>query len=63
MSRSKKDKRGGHTLDLHKYPLYGMVPSKLKLWKRKEVRAKAKDALRNGREPDPIYPAQRDYFD
>ena len=63
MSRSKKDKPGGHAKDTMKYPLYGMVPSKLKRHKRRATRAKSKHDLRNLLEPQPLYAPQRNYFD
>lgn len=30
---------------------------------RRVARAKAKNDLRNGREPQPVYPVEREYFD
>lgn len=63
MSRSRKDKRGGHEKNLGKYPVTGMVPSKLKRLKRKKSRAMARNDMVNGREPLPVYSPEKEYFD
>ena len=60
MSRSKKDKPGGHS---NKYYISNKYIDRFKRNCRKAARAKAKNDLRNGREPAPIYPIEHEYFD
>ena len=60
MSRSKPDQRGGHKT---KYYIADNYINRFKRNCRKSARAKAKDDLRHGREPQPIYDVEKVYFD
>lgn len=60
MSRSHKDKPGGHTSRLYCGP--GWIRY-AKRHARQQARAKAKHNIRNDREPQPIYPEERAYID
>lgn len=60
MSRDDRDQRGGHR---SRYWTSDANHADFARATRKAGRAKAKQALRNGREPEPIYPVEREYFD
>ena len=60
MSRDYRDQRGGHR---GKYFISDKNHSKFAKQCRRSARAKAEQALRNGIEPEPKYPVEKEYYD
>jgi hypothetical protein len=61
MSRDYRDQRGGHK-NPHLF-ISNKRHGEFTRACRKSARAKAKNALRNGREPEPKYGVETEYFD
>ena len=61
MSRTYRDTKGGHTSS--KYGITHEGVSEFKRYCRRTARKKAKQALRRGREPEPRYPVEYEYWD
>ena len=61
MSRTYRDAKGGHTSS--KYYCSNENVAKFKRYCRRAARNKAKQALRQGREPEPRYPVEKLYWD
>ena len=61
MSGTYRDAKGGHTSS--KYGITHEGVSKFKRYCRRTARNKAKQALRQGREPEPRYPVEKLYWD
>ena len=62
ISRDYRDKQGGHTNQFY----VGFKPGTVKALRRvghKRARQRAKQALNQNIEPDPIYPQETTYFD
>lgn len=60
MSRDYRDQRGGHPT---KYYTSNKGHTEFARLCRRSARAKAKQALRNGHEPEPKYPVETEYYD
>lgn len=60
MSRDDRDQRGGHP---SRYFITDKHHAKFAKHCRRSARARAKQALRNGIEPEPRYPIERVYYD
>ena len=60
MSRDYRDQRGGHK---RKFPRSVEGRAEFTRRTRRAGRTKAKQALRRGREPEPTYPVEREYYD
>lgn len=60
MSRDYRDQRGGHRGG---YYVSNKGHSEFARQCRRSARAKAKQELRHGREPEPTYPVEREYYD
>ena len=60
MSRDHRDQRGGHPT---RYYISDKGHSEFARQSRRSARAKAKQALRRGREPEPRYPVETEYYD
>lgn len=60
MSRDYRDQRGGHST---KYFIADKNHAEFARHCRRSARAKARQALRNGHEPDPKYPVETEYYD
>lgn len=60
MSRDYRDQRGGHRGG---YYISNKRHSEFARQCRRSARAKARQALRHGREPEPTYPVEREYYD
>lgn len=60
MSRDYRDQRGGHK---RKFPRSEEGRAEFTRRTRRAGRTKAKQALRNGCEPDPMYAVEREYYD
>lgn len=61
MSRDYRDKRGGHYSG--KFMIREDGHAEFAKQCRRNGRHNAKQALRRGEEPEPMYPRERDYFD
>ena len=61
MSRTYRDAKGGHTSS--KYFITHENVAKFKRYCRRAARNKAKQALRQGEEPQPRYPVEHEYWD
>ena len=61
MSRTCRDSKGGHTSS--KYFITHEGVSEFKRYCRRASRNKAKQALRQGEEPQPRYPVEYGYWD
>lgn len=62
VSRDYRDKRGGHTRG--RYACCAVAKhAEFTRECRRNGRHNAKQALRRGEEPEPMYPRERDYFD
>ncbi len=61
MSRTYRDAKGGHTSS--KYGITHEGVSRFKRNCRRAARYKAKQTLRQGREPEPRYPVEKLYWD
>lgn len=60
MSRDYRDQRGGHPT---KYYISDEGHTEFARHCRRSARAKAKQALRRGYDPEPKYPVETEYFD
>lgn len=60
MSRDYRDQRGGHK---RKFPRSVEGRAEFTRRTRRAGRTKAKQALRNGCEPDPMYAVEREHYD
>lgn len=60
MSRDDRDQRGGHRGG---YFISNKHHAAFARYGRRAARARAKQALRQGREPEPTYPVEREYYD
>lgn len=60
MSRDYRDQRGGHRGG---YYVSNKSHAEFARQCRRSARAKAKQALRRGHEPEPTYPVEREYYD
>lgn len=60
MSRDYRDQRGGHRGG---YYVSNKGHGEFARQCRRSARTKAKQALRHGHEPEPMYPVEREYYD
>ena len=60
MSRDYRDQRGGHPSAFY---VSNKHHAEFARQSRRSARAKAKQALRKGQEPEPRYPVETEYYD